>query len=1304
MNRTKRTFAAILAALMIVVGIPFAPGAALAFALDVTTAEDPPYEVCDPDDLQLPPIPEGYHFSGMTFEDADGSIYYYAEGEPSIYGLIDGCWVDEAGNILSDREDPNYGSVQFAEDELNDLPARFDARELGIVTSVKNQTFGTCWAHAAMANIETNAIKKGLASPDEIDLSEYHLVWTAYNNYYEGIEDQKNDGRTDNIVARIDTGGNAQFAGYSLMSLNGPAQESRYRDFGSIYSQEAMAAAMAEDITYNERFTHDFVVTNVDSVPMNRDSIKAAVLKYGSVQISYTDNIGCFSKVKNGSPCAYYNPSGDPGYGHAVTLIGWDDDFSVDYFTAKETKPAGNGAWLIKNSWGTTFGNDGYFWMSYYEPSLRSCYIYETEAADNFQNVYLYDGWRTSLLANATNAGNIFTADGDEYLTKVSLGGNTNDYSFRIYANVAENAADPTQGTLIYSQSGNAGGSRWIDVFGSVRITAGQRFAVVFDELSQVYLEGQSGYIASLDMSSYFQSRPGTSFYKNGSSWVDSSVNGKNNVCIRAATRNSGEGSYSVTYTCPGQYSETVPVINATAQLPQTADHTWVLTYNDAPFTGVGVTQSCAVLAHCYPDNGTPKAGAACTTEYRCVYCGAEMKDSVAHHRYTDTVFTADADCLGYIRHICADCGYIEKDSFTFVPGSRNGICDGFAWQIAQGVLSVVGVGDLPDFASAAETPWYPFRDEIVSIRVSEDITSVGANAFASLSSAKTVSLPDTVAEIGAGAFRGDSALEAFTAPAALEKIGDYAFRNTNALASVTFNDKIKILGTEVFTDCALTEAVLPGSVTSYGNNLYSNCLKVEKLVIEEGVTSLLNSVFYVYSTAAKLKTVVIPSTVCKIYYNFISGGMFTLEEYVVAEDNPYLYAEDGVLYTNGRLASTGVLQPVSGIRMLLSYPQNKPGKYWKAPSDVTNISPYAFCKNWSLSYLDLSDTKETDVLRNSFWLMANLRNIDLPSGATSIAADAFAYNNAEKVYLPDSIANINAQAFRSPMTRPVICTDSAGAAAKTFADSQSFTCEVLEGHTHAYTQTAYTENATCQAEGYVIKTCECGNFTAETLPSVAHTKANAVVTEPTCERGGYTTYTCSVCGTVFTDDETPALEHHYTWIVDRAATCGKAGVKHEECSVCGAVRSGNTEIPATGKHTYKWITDRAATCGKAGVKHEECSVCGAVRSGNTAIPATGNHGWGAWTVTKKAACETDGSKSRVCAVCGRTETQTIPAAGHSDADKNGVCDRCGASVSQPEQHDEICKFCGGVHSGPFGAIVKLFHSIMYFFRNLFGK
>ena len=168
--------------------------------------------------------------------------------------------------------------------------------------------------------------------------------------------------------------------------------------------------------------------------------------------------------------------------------------------------------------------------------------------------------------------------------------------------------------------------------------------------------------------------------------------------------------------------------------------------------------------------------------------------------------------------------------------------------------------------------------------------------------------------------------------------------------------------------------------------------------------------------------------------------------------------------------------------------------------------------------------------------------------------------------------------------------------------------------------------------------------------------------------------------------------------------------MKHEKCSGCGAVRNENTPIPATGAHTYEWVTDTAATCGEAGVKHEKCSGCGALRNENTPIPATGAHTFtkqAASSATQKSAadCEHAATYYYTCADCGAVERndshtfQSGAALGHTAPNSEGRCTRCNKQIAEPERDPNACPYCGEVHGGLFGWLVRIIHNILFRIR-----
>lgn len=116
-----------------------------------------------------------------------------------------------------------------------------------------------------------------------------------------------------------------------------------------------------------------------------------------------------------------------------------------------------------------------------------------------------------------------------------------------------------------------------------------------------------------------------------------------------------------------------------------------------------------------------------------------------------------------------------------------------------------------------------------------------------------------------------------------------------------------------------------------------------------------------------------------------------------------------------------------------------------------------------------------------------------------------------------------------------------------------------------------------CENGGYTTYTCTaCGDtYTADEVEALGH-NYNSVVTDPDCVNGGYTTYTCSVCGDTYVADEVEALGHSYVNACDA------------DCDTCGEVRE-------VGEHVYDDDKD------------PDCNECGAVRETSTPGDANGD-------------------------------------------------------------------------------------------------
>ena len=146
---------------------------------------------------------------------------------------------------------------------------------------------------------------------------------------------------------------------------------------------------------------------------------------------------------------------------HAVTVVGWDDSFSAENWPEGH-RPPGDGVWIVKNSWGTEWGNDGYFLLSYYDMNLCALGSFEYVVSEDIAKMdylsILEHDYMPSSIASSTlfdapvYAANVFTVDEDSVLQYVSV--MTGDLNTSATASVYlldGDAASPTDGLLLDS-------------------------------------------------------------------------------------------------------------------------------------------------------------------------------------------------------------------------------------------------------------------------------------------------------------------------------------------------------------------------------------------------------------------------------------------------------------------------------------------------------------------------------------------------------------------------------------------------------------------------------------------------------------------------------------------------------------------------------------------------------------------------------------------------------------------------------------------------------------------------------------
>ena len=471
-----------------------------------------------------------------------------------------------------DQDTPLYDSGIAL---YSDIPASYpdggvDAIRQRYPKNRNQNPYGTCWAFASTGLAEFDLINDSLASKDTVDFSELQLAYFAYNFVTDPL------GGTEGDVARyyndnatysyLDRGGNFEYSLRRLSQWIGVADESdvSYAQAGATISGSSIDDKYAYG--YDKAHLENAYEINIRQQP---DQVKEMIEQNGAVGAMYYDRESAWGFY--GADSYTYYDTNRAGSGHAIMIVGWDDNFSKDNFKYGN-KPAHDGAWLVRNSWGDY---RDYFWMSYDTVSLLdTAWAFDFTGADNYDNNYQLDGGiGTYKVSNYTTMANVFTVgekDGvtSESLKAVSLSMTREanvGYKIEIYTDLSD-INDPTSGTLQESATTEGesafAGYYTIPLNDEVKLIPGSSFSVVVT-LDKAALDHESAHsIANGDnviWDCHVNRDNSRSFYKYAGKFRNITYPKGNdgNLCIKAFTTNNTnetpvEEKHTVTFDANG--------------------------------------------------------------------------------------------------------------------------------------------------------------------------------------------------------------------------------------------------------------------------------------------------------------------------------------------------------------------------------------------------------------------------------------------------------------------------------------------------------------------------------------------------------------------------------------------------------------------------------------------------------------------------------------------------------------------------------------------------------------------------------
>ncbi len=575
---------------------------------------------------------------------------------------------------------------------LEVLPTSYDLRTLNRLTPIRNQGgCGSCWSFASYGSVESN-LKPG----ESLDFSENNL---------------KNQHGFD--IACCD-GGNRSMATAYLARWEGAISEQQDPySAGSCTSPSSLTSA---------KHVQEVIFIPTRSGFLDNDTLKQAVMQYGAVYTSYYHGDAYY---KSSTGAYYYNGTNQPN--HGVCIVGWDDNYDKSNFL---TPPPGNGAFIIRNSWGTWWGLSGYYYMSYYDTQLSSeNAAFTAESGTNYDGIYQYDmlGWTGSAGYGGNTAwfGNVFTAVATSNVAAASFytASPNSTYEVRVYVNPTNGPVNASGPVATVTGSIALEGYHTVKLPTPVPITTGQKFSVVVKLTTPGY-----GYPVPLERpysgySSIATASAGQSFMSsNGTSWSDVATSyGNSNVCVKAFTTGSGGPA-------PGALSVT-PATGLTASgdpggpfNPSSQVYTLTNTGDSSIDWSAAKTKSWVTLSSA---GGTLAAGASTTVT---VSINAAA-NSLTAGSYSDTAtFTDTTKSVSATRAVALT--VLAPGSLSVTPATgltASGTAGGpFSPSNQQYTLTNTG-GETINWTASVTQPW-------VTLSLTGGTLAVGASATATVS------------------------------------------------------------------------------------------------------------------------------------------------------------------------------------------------------------------------------------------------------------------------------------------------------------------------------------------------------------------------------------------------------------------------------------------------------------------------------------------------------------------------------------------------------------------------------------------
>ena len=321
-----------------------------------------------------------------------------------------------------------------------------------------------------------------------------------------------------------------------------------------------------------------------------------------------------------------------------------------------------------------------------------------------------------------------------------------------------------------------------------------------------------------------------------------------------------------------------------------------------------------------------------------------------------------------------------EADNAESSDAIMSGECgaegDNLTWELSGSdtdlTLTIRGSGQMASYTTyPVLAPWHKSATNIKNIVLSEEMTSIGNEAFSFCRNMTSITIPEKVTSIGNGAFRGCSSLSSVTFSEGVMSIGNSSFFNCSSLTSVTIPEGVTSIGAYAFSGCSsLTSVTIPKEVASIGKEAFYSCQKLSEI--------------YISSLESWLKL-------------------------SVDSGDPYLAGE---IYINGELLTNAIIP--EGMTIIRNYAFAGCSSLTNVtiPEGVTSIGNYAFARCSNLTSVTIPEGV-TSIGNSVFSRCSSLTSVTIPEGVTSIGGYAFSgCSSLTSVTIPEGVTSIGPSTF----------------------------------------------------------------------------------------------------------------------------------------------------------------------------------------------------------------------------------------------------------------------------------------------------